>query len=169
MQTPNPEPKPIRQLLSSEDTEVSTELKSWPLARRVWDPSPLPKPVIDPHLGQLTWPERCAEVLRHALLSVEYWLSQGGWLREWIRLNLWVGVVLLVTAIMVVPPVTALLKGVRDWSSLVSTTIANINTAVSTLPAIVLALATGFLVVKLIQRYRGNRHRQQRRPYEHYE
>ena len=169
MQTPNPDHEPIRRLPPSENPEEPTGRKGWRIARRVWDPAPVPKPTIDPYLDHLSWPERCAEVLRHGLLSVEYWLSQGGWLREWIRLNLWVGVVLLAAAIMVVPPVTALLEGVRDWTGLVSTTVSNINAAVSALPAIVLALATGFLVVKLIQRYRGNRRRQHRHPYDHYE
>ena len=168
MQTPNPDPESIRRLPPSENPKEPNGRRGWRIARRVWDPAPVPKPTIDPYLDQLTWPERCAEVLRHGLLSLEYWLSQGGWLREWIRLNLWVGVVLLVAAIMVVPPVTALLEGVRDWTGLVSTTVSNINAAVSALPAIVLALATAFVAVKLIQRYRAGR-RQRRHPYDHYE
>lgn len=138
------------------------------IARRIWDPTPVPKPQIVPDLEHLGWPERSAEVLRHALLSVEHWLSRGGWLREWIRLNLWLGVVLIVAALMVVPPVTALLEGVRDWTGLVSATVGNINVAVATLPPIVLALATGFVAVKLILRYRAGR-RQRRHPYDHYE
>jgi hypothetical protein len=135
----------------------------------MWDPAPVPKPMIDPDLDQLSWPERCAEVVRHALLSIEHWLSQGGWLREWIRLNLWLAVVLIAATVLVIPPVTALLEGVRDWTALVSATVGNVNTAVATLPSIVLALATGFLVVKLIQRHRAKRRPPRHHPYDHYE
>ena len=130
------------------------------LALRIWNPKPVPKPSITPDLERLGWPERCAEVVCHALLGVEHWLSRGGWLREWIRLNLWIAVVLIVVALLVVPPVTAVLEGVRDWTGLLGATVANINTAVATLPPIVLALATGFLVVKLIQRQRALRQSQ---------
>ena len=52
------------------------------LARRVWNPVPIQKPVISTDLEDLPWPERSAEVVRHALLSVEHWLSRGGWIRE---------------------------------------------------------------------------------------
>ena len=135
----------------------------------MWDPAPVAKPMIDPDLDQLSWPERCAEVVRHALLSIEHWLSQGGWLREWIRLNLWLAVVLIAATVLVIPPVTALLEGVRDWTALVSSTVGNVNTAVATLPSIVLALATGFLVVKLIQRHRAKRRPSRHHPYDNYE
>jgi hypothetical protein len=138
------------------------------LARRVWNPTPIPKPAIPTDLEQLSWPERSAEVVRHALLSIEHWLSSGGWLREWIRLNLWLGVVLIVAALLVVPPVTALLEGVRDWTGLLGATIGNINVAVAALPPIILALATAFLAVKLIQRHRASRRPNRRQDFDHY-
>lgn len=138
------------------------------LARRVWDPTAVAKPEIS-DLDELSWPERSAEVVRHALLSVEHWLSRGGWLREWIRLNLWLSVVLLVAALLVVPAVTALLEGVRDWTGLLGATIGNINAAVASLPPIVLALATALLLIKLLQRTWLRRRPQRRHPYDHYE
>lgn len=139
------------------------------LARRVWNPTPIPKLSIPADLEKLSWPERSAEVVRHAALSVEHWISRSGWLREWIRLNLWIGIVLIVATLVVVPPVTALLEGVRDWTGLLGATVGNINVAVATLPPIVLAIATAFLAVKLIQRHRANRRPQRRHPYDPYE
>jgi hypothetical protein len=127
------------------------------LARRVWGPAPVPKPVIPTDLEYLTWPERSVAVVGHAMLSLEYWLSRGGWLREWVRLNLWLAVVLIVAALLVIPPVTAVLEGFRDWTGLMSATMSNINVAVAKVPPIVLAIATGFLVIKLIQRHRSTR------------
>ena len=64
------------------------------LARHVWTPVSIPKPAIYAELEQLPWPERSAEVVIHALLSTEFWLSRSGWLREWVRFNLWLAVVL---------------------------------------------------------------------------
>ena len=100
---------------------------------------------------------------------MEFWISRGGWLREWIRLNLLIGVVLMVAALLIVPPITILLEGIRDWSDLMTASVGNVSLAVTTLPPIVLALAAGFLIVKLIQRYRAKRHRQERHPYSHYD
>ena len=130
------------------------------LARHVWTPVSIPKPVIYAELERLPWPERSAEVVVHALLSTEFWLSRSGWLREWVRFNLWLAVVLVVSTVLVLPPVTAILEGARDWSGLVSVTLVNVNTAVSGLPPIVLALATAFLGVKLFKRHFGNRQHQ---------
>ncbi|MGJ8644704.1 MAG: hypothetical protein ACSHX9_14955 [Luteolibacter sp.] len=139
------------------------------LARRAWDPTPIPKPRIIMGLEHMCWAERSAAVVGHALLSLEYWLSQGGWLREWIRLNLWIAVVLIVAAVLLIPPITAVLEGVRDWTELLSATVGNINATVSMLPPIVLALATAFVAVKLILRYRSNRRPQRRQEYHPYE
>ena len=126
------------------------------LARRVWNPAPILKPVITTDLEHLDWPERSAAVVAHSILSMEFWLSSGGWVREYIRLSLWIAVVLIVAAVLVIPPVTAVLEGVRDWTALMSATTANINATVSKRPPIVLALATAFLVVKFIQRQRAS-------------
>lgn len=172
MQTPPPNTDPPMRI-NPDERPVSQEPACAPASerfQRTWDPDPLPKPRIDPSLELMNWPERSAEVLRHALLSVEYWLSRGGWLREWIRLNLWTGAVLIVVlSLIVVPPVTAILGGIRDWTGLLGATIGNINVAVATLPPIVLALATAFLAVKLIQRHRAIRRPQRRQEYIPYE
>ena len=56
----------------------------------------------------------------------------------------------------------------RDWTGLLSASVGNINAAVAMFPPIILALAAGFLVVKLIQRQRAARQRQRRHDYDHY-
>ena len=167
-----PPPDPDR-LPDQDGDEQSTSLGPparpvFQLARRAWNPVPVAKPVIITDLERLSWPERSAEVVCHALLSAEHWLSPHGSLRAWIRLNLWLAVVLIVAAVLVVPPVTALLEGVRDCTGLLTATVANINAAVTTLPPIVLALATGFLVVKLFQRHRATRRHPRRPDYDEY-
>ena len=69
---------------------------------------------------------------------------------------------------LIVPPTTALLEGARDWSALIAASLTNVTNAVSVLPPIVLALATGFLAVRLIKHYIVSR-KPQRRHYSHYE
>ena len=85
MQTPYPEPDDDRPPNDPRSLPGPRHRPALKFARRMWDPAPVAKPMIDPDLDQLSWPERCAEVVRHALLSIEHWLSGGGWLREWIR------------------------------------------------------------------------------------
>jgi len=138
------------------------------VTRFLWNPVPIPHPEIDPDLPEMSWPERTAEALRYAVLCVEHWLSQGGILREWLRLNLWLAVILAVAAILVVPPVTAVLQGAAEWTALGGEILANISTAIMSLPPIVLALATVLLIARLLQRHwLRRRHEQQR--YRHHD
>ena len=72
------------------------ETNTGPLARlgSRWQPHPLVVPAVDPELPALPAPSRCAEVLRYSVLRAEFWLSPGGSLREWLRLNVWLACVL---------------------------------------------------------------------------
>lgn len=161
----------------SESEEVETthlgERRSSVL-RQVWDPQVLPKPEIDPELHQLDWPERCAEVLRYTLLELEHWLSHKGILREWIRLNLYLAVILSVGALMVIPPLTAVMEGVSDFSILLDSIVENIMNAALKLPPVVIGLATLFLLVYCLIRFwrirrgRGRRHLQRNLDYDEY-
>tara|TARA_R110002096_G_scaffold288290_1_gene481992 strand:+ start:1421 stop:1948 length:528 start_codon:yes stop_codon:yes gene_type:complete len=151
-----------------DDPPVAHKGKSKPLQvlRHLWNPAPVPKPRIDPHLDELSWPERSGEVIGFTVLSLEHWLSQGGVLREWLRLNLWLAVLFTLFAVLFVPPVTALLEGAAEWSALGGDIVENITTAILRLPPVVLAIATLLLVVKLLQRQwskrrQGSRHQEE--------
>ncbi len=69
---------------------------------------PIPEPEIDPHLNETTTLGRIAEISRYQLLQLEYVLSSGGHLRGFVRLNLMIGVLLLVPTLLVVPVLTTL-------------------------------------------------------------
>lgn len=146
---------------------VASDRRSSPLRMlgHFWNPAPVPQPQIDPYLDELSWPERSGEVISFALLSLECWLSRGGVLREWLRLNLWLAVMFTLFAVLLVPPVTALLKGAVEWSALGSDIVENVTTAILRLPPVVLALATLLLVIKLLQRH-WLRRRRLSSPYE---
>lgn len=125
---------------------------------RLWDPAPIDPPTVDPNLQDLPWPSRSAEVLRYSILSVEHWLSQGGSLREFIRLNLWFGVILTVAAVLIVPPVTMVLEGAARWSELLSAIIGNIASIFIKLPPIIIGIATAFFIVRWLGQQSSKAH-----------
>jgi hypothetical protein len=131
--------------LGGETTELA-ESSPAPLAVRVarnlWQPVPLPEPVIAPELPGLPWPERSAEVTRHFALSTERWLSPRGGLREWFRLNVKLAIAFAATAILIVPSVSALLAGAADWTSLAGEVVTNVvDTAAKQPPHIIGVIA----------------------------
>lgn len=74
-----------------------------------WQRRPLTPPEIDPKLEQLSAIERISEVLRYQLLRLEYAISSGGGFRAWLKLNLLLGAVLMIPALVVVPVITWLM------------------------------------------------------------
>jgi hypothetical protein len=85
---------------------------------RHWNPTQIRKPHVDPELARLNKVQRSAEVFRYSILSTEYWLSPRGTLREWLRLNLAVAIVLGIPALLIVPIVTYLFTEFVTWSGL---------------------------------------------------
>ncbi len=85
------------------------------LVRKTWRPTALPVPQVDQEFDLLGPIERSAEVIRYQCQNAEYWISPGGWLREWIRLNLRVAIFLAIPAITVGPLMTFMLEGVSSW------------------------------------------------------
>lgn len=160
---PDPENEVFEDIpLDEADPSLPTEWREsrvLAVSRFLWNPAPLPPPVIDPDLEQLSWPERVAELSRYGLLGAEYWLSQGGTLREWLRLNLWAAIVLTVAAVLLVPPVTAVLKGAAEWTALLGEILENVSAAIMGLPPLVIGLATLLLLLRIGQRYWQRRKR----------
>jgi hypothetical protein len=87
-------------------------------AKLHWQPVKLSVPRLDPEVTQLDPIQRTGEVLRYSVLGLEYWLSPGGSLRQWIRLNVCIAVVLTVPALLIVPVVTYVLGAFATWAEL---------------------------------------------------
>ena len=82
---------------------------------------PLPPPAINPELEMLSAIPRSAECLRHFVLSIEYWISPNGRLRQWVKLNVLVASWLVVPAVVLMPVISLVLHEVDGWlSALVS-------------------------------------------------
>ena len=86
--------------------------------RKHWQPKPIDPPQPDPEIEDLTGIQRSAEVFRYGILSLEFWLSPFGRLREWIRLNGKACAVLLIPALLILPLVTFIIGQVAHWLSM---------------------------------------------------
>jgi hypothetical protein len=80
-----------------------------------WSVKPVDTPSIDadfPHLDSLT---RSAESIRYSILSFEYWISKGGQVREWVRHNSRLAILLAIPAFLVLPVITFILGQLVLW------------------------------------------------------
>lgn len=114
-----------------------------------WKPEPIEPPKVDPELSKLTGLQRATESLRYSLLSIEWWLSPNGRLREWLKINGKIGSVLLIPAVLVVPLITFILWQVTKWIAY----LVNITSNLIVLPLAALAAAlliTGVVILTRI-------------------
>lgn len=81
-----------------------------------WNPQPIEPPQVDSELPKLNALQRATESFRYTILSIEWWLSPNGKLREWLRLNSKIGSVLVIPAVLVVPLVTLILWQIWAWT-----------------------------------------------------
>jgi hypothetical protein len=88
--------------------------------------APLARPIVDPQLCRLPAIERAGEVLRYSILRAEYWLSPGGTLRAWLRLNVTAAVFIGLPLALVAPLLQALLATAATCAALLAETIRNL-------------------------------------------
>ena len=131
-----------------------------------WRPEPIPPPSVDPHLEILSGVERSAEVMRYSVLSMEFWLSPKGFLREWLRLNWKLAMVLIIPVALVVPIITFALGQFMNWAALLAATTASI--ILFPLSALLLVgLICGLLYIgKTVMIMRANRNQRQQQYYD---
>ena len=83
--------------------------------RRHWNPEKIEPPKVDPKLENLDAATRSCEVIRFSLLSLEWWLSPNGTLREWLKLNGKIISILVIPTVLVMPLVTLIIWQVAKW------------------------------------------------------
>ena len=108
-----------------------------------WHPQPLKAPQVDPDLPHLNALQRAVEALRDGFLALEHWMSPNGRIREFIRFNAILAVVLLVPALVIMPIITLILGQVAGWVA----ALANIACSLVIIPLAVLAT---IILVKLV-------------------
>lgn len=106
--------EPESRLPAARAMGLPTRIKSaWALA---WRPVPVPVPAVDPELARLGFVPRSAEVIRYQVMRAEHALSPGGGLRCWLKLNVLLALGLAIPAILLVPPMTAVLVAFSAWA-----------------------------------------------------
>ena len=83
--------------------------------RRHWNPNSIEPPKVDLEFEELGATTRAAEVIRFSFLSLEWWLSPQGKLREWLKLNGRIASILVIPAVLVMPLVTLIIYQVAKW------------------------------------------------------
>ena len=127
----NPDPPQI--VDQTEGAPVAGKSTLREFAGRCLQPVEIAAPTVDPRLRQMHPLARGGEVIRYSLLRTEYWLSPRGTLREWLRFNLKL-------ALLLTPFITILLTSAVEWSA----KLAEIARNLAVIPA---WLGTGLLIL----------------------
>lgn len=134
-----------------------TELPDYKDLRQLWKQEPVSPPVPDLELTPDHWVERGAEVIGWSLARLEHWLSASGWLRAWLRLNLFLSLVLTSAGVLLLPPVAQVLEQLARSSHWIGLIIGEVFGLVTGLPPVVISLGVlylGFVVYRRIRRKR---------------
>ena len=125
--------------------------------RRLWKQEPIERPAPDLELTPDSWVERGAEVLGWWLARFEYWLSESGWLRAWLRLNLFLSIVLTSAGILLLPPVARVLEQLAKSSHWLGEIFGELVEVITSLPPLAVSLGVLYLGFVLVRRFRRKR------------
>lgn len=124
---------------------------------RLWQQKPIAEPEPDLELTADSWVERGAEVLGWWIARLEHWLSASGWLRAWLRLNLFVAIVLTSAGVLLLPPVARVLEQIANSSHWLGRIAGDLFTFLTALPPVVLSLGALYGGYLLYRRFRRKR------------
>jgi len=138
-----------------------TELPDYKDLRILWKQEPVSPPVPDLELTPDHWVERGAEVIGWSLAQLEHWISASGWLRAWLRMNLFLSIVLTSAGVLLLPPVAQVLEQLARSSHWIGAILGEVFKLVTELPPVVISLGilylTFLLARWLIRRRSGRR------------
>jgi len=138
-----------------------SELPDYKELRKLWNQQPIDPPKPELELTPDSWVERGAEVIGWSLAGLEYWLSESGWLRAWLRLNLLLSIVLTSAGVLLLPPVARVLEQLSKSSHWLGAIIADVVAAVTSLPPMIISGGVLYLGYVLFQKYRRRRQQAQ--------
>lgn len=81
----------------------------WRKLKQSWHAKQVEQPRVDPELENLNGLTRSVESIRYSILSIEFWISPNGQVREWLRQMTGVASWLAVPAVLVLPLVVLIL------------------------------------------------------------
>ncbi len=133
------------------------ELPDYKDLQCLWKQERIERPTPDLELTPDSWMERGAEVVGWWIARLEFWLSESGWLRAWLRFNLIVSIVLASAGVLLLPPVTRVLEQLARSSHWLGDILSEVFRLVTGLPPVVISLGVvylGFVVYRRIRRKR---------------
>ncbi|MAS95074.1 MAG: hypothetical protein CMO55_17905 [Verrucomicrobiales bacterium] len=114
--------------------------------RKLWKQEPVERPVPDLELTPDSWVERGAEVTGWWLARLEFWLSESGWLRAWLRLNLFFSITLMIVGVLLLPPVNRVLEELADSGKWLGSILTDLLGVISAVPPVIISLAVIYLL-----------------------
>jgi hypothetical protein len=159
---PVPAPVPVRPPRASapsgrQSLRGREEPRRRPDLQTFWKQEPVPRPRSSLELTSESWLERGAEVLGWSLARLEYWLSKSGWLRAWLRLSLFVSIVLTAAGVFLIPAVARLLEETARSSHWFAAIVADLVAVITALPHTVISLGVLYLAFVVFQMFRRRR------------
>lgn len=106
----------------------------------------LSPPEVPKNLDQLEAVERTATVLGYSIRRLEFWVSPNGRLREWCRINVAIGLILLVPGLTVLPAIVLVFGGLAAFTGYLATIAANLLSVCLSL-MLTLGLISGFVLL----------------------
>ncbi len=99
---------------------MNDRLRNWIIERSKleWNPQAITAPAVDANLKDLTGPQRVIESIGFIILSMEYWISSDGVLREWLRIMCKLGILIIFPLVIFMPTVTFALWQIALWVAL---------------------------------------------------
>jgi hypothetical protein len=128
------------------DTEFKTEVA---LLGKNLSPPAIPK-----NVDQLEVMERTATVLGYSIRRLEFWVSPNGRLREWCRINVAIGLILLVPGLTVLPAAVLVFGGLATFTGYMATIAANLLSVCLSL-TLTIGIISGFVL--LVRHLRGRK------------
>ena len=134
-----------------------SELPNYRDLRKLWKQEPIDPPMPRLELTPDSWVERGAEVVGWSLARLEYWLSESGWLRAWLRLNLFLSIVLTSAGVLLLPPVAQVLEQVAKSSHWIGSIASDVVGVLTSLPPVVISIGVLYLAFLLVRLFRQKR------------
>ncbi len=140
-------PGPVTHALSSEvKPSLTMRLTQW------FQPTAIDPPQVYPRLTKLRPLPRAGEVLRYTFHRAEHWLSPGGLLREWVRHNLRLALVVTIPLLIFAPALTLMMTHATEWSAQLLDIAGNLAQIPRRISPGVLITAAGCLLLRWLTR-----------------
>ena len=97
--------------------KINRFTRLWRSIKQSWHPKKLDPPAVDPMFPAMDAFQRSAEAIRYSILSWEFWASPSGQVREWVRHNTRIVVLLIIPTLVIIPMIGFALSQLAGWTA----------------------------------------------------